>query len=76
MEVEIEMLNDISNVRASEREILQITNNRPVKGGIIDRHPWRREELSFCVHTVGDRAARDHTSMVKNVMSELSLIEE
>jgi hypothetical protein len=74
--VKAELLNNIGDVRAGERQVLEGPSEAPKVSRINNRRPRLDRHLGMCVHQRQNRLAVHHGSSLKNVESKLTLSEE
>jgi hypothetical protein len=70
------LLYDVGDVRASERQVLKGPGEAPELSRISNRRPGGGRDLGLRVHEHQDRLAVHHASVLKDVESELALSEE
>jgi hypothetical protein len=76
MHMKTNLLDDIGDVEAGERQVLEGLGKTPELSWISNRRPRSGGDLGLRVHGHRDRLAVHHASVVKDVKSELTLSEE
>jgi hypothetical protein len=76
MHMKAQLLNRISDVRPSEAEVLESTNETPVRGGIRHPVPLGLRQLVLHVNWSGTGVAIGHPSSLKDVKSVLPLVKK
>jgi hypothetical protein len=76
MHMEPDLLDDVSDVGAGERQVLKGPDEAPELSRISNRRPGSGGDLGLRVHRHRDRLAVHHASTLKDVESELALSEE
>jgi hypothetical protein len=76
MHVEADLLHGVLQLRESERQVLQGTNNGAIVGCIRSRRSIGSGELGFRVDRSGRGGAIKHPNVLKNIASVLVLMEE
>jgi hypothetical protein len=71
-----QLLNRISDVRASESEVLKSIGKTPVRGGIRHRGPLSLRHLALRVNWSGAGVAVGHPCSLKDVKSVLPLVKK
>jgi hypothetical protein len=76
MHVEADLLDNVGDVGAGERQVLEVPNEAPEVSQLSNRRPRLGEDLGLCVHWHQNRLAVHHASSLKNIESKLMLSEE
>jgi hypothetical protein len=76
MHVEADLLDDVGDVRAGERQVLEGSGEAPEVSRINNMRPGLSGDLGLCVHRCRNRLAVHHASSLKNTESKLTLSEE
>jgi hypothetical protein len=76
MHMEVDLLDDIGDVGASEHQVLEGPGEAPELTWISNRRPRSGRDLGLHVHGSQDQLVVHHASAFKDVESELALSEE
>jgi hypothetical protein len=76
MHVEADLLDDVGEVGAGERQVLEGSGEAPEVSQISNRRPRLSGDLGLCVHRCQNRLAVHHVNSLKNIESKLTLSEE
>jgi hypothetical protein len=76
MHVEADLLHGVLQLRASESQVLQATNNGAILRRIRSRRSSGGGELGVLVDRSGRMRAIKHPSTLKNILSVLTLMEK
>jgi hypothetical protein len=76
MHVEANLLDDVGDVGAGERQVLEGPSEAPEVSRISNRRPGLGRDLDLRVHWCQNRLAVHHASSLKNIESKLMLSEE
>jgi hypothetical protein len=76
MHVQADMLNDVGEIGAGERQVLKGPSEAPEVSQISNRRPRLDRDLAMCVHRCQNRLAVHYASSLKNIESKLMLSEE
>jgi hypothetical protein len=76
MHVEADLLDNVGDVGASERQVLEGPSEAPKVSRISNRRPRLGGDLGLRVHRRQNRLVVHHTSSLKNIESRLTLSEE
>jgi hypothetical protein len=76
MHVEADLLDDIGEVRAGERQVLEGSGEAPEVSQISSRRLGLNGNLGMCVHRRRNWLAVHHASVLKNIESKRTLSEE
>jgi hypothetical protein len=74
--VELNLLDDVCDVRAGERQVLEGLNEAPKVSQISIRRPRVNGDLGLRVHRCRNRLAVHHANSLKNVENKRMLSEE
>jgi hypothetical protein len=74
--VEADLLDDVGDVGAGERQVLEGPSKAPEVSRISNKRPRLSGDLGMCVHRCQNRLVVHHDSLLKNIESNLTLSEE
>jgi hypothetical protein len=76
MHMKANLLDGVDDVRAGERQVLEVPDEAPKLSQIINRRPESGRDLGLRVHGRRDQLAVHHASVLKDIKSEMALSEE
>jgi hypothetical protein len=76
MHVEVDLLDDVGDVRMGERQVLEGPSKAPEVNQISNRRPGLGRDLGMCVHQCRNQIAVHPASSLKNIDNKLTLSEE
>jgi hypothetical protein len=76
MHVKADLLDNVCEVGAGERQVLESSNEAPEVSRISNRRPELGGDIGLCVHRCRNQLAVHHASSLKNIESKLTLSEE
>jgi hypothetical protein len=76
MHVETDLLDNVGDVGAGERQVLEGPSEAPEVSRISNRRSGLGGDLGLCVHRRQNRLAVHHASSLKNIKSKLTLSKE
>jgi hypothetical protein len=74
--MEEELLDDVGDIWAGERQVLEGIGEAPELSWISNMRPKSNGDLGICVHKHQDRLAVHHASALKDIESKLVLNEK